>query len=60
MKKILDYILAASILHDLLLDCRIPEEWMDTDDMLAINDPNHVADDELDVAVPLGSANDLR
>jgi hypothetical protein len=28
--------------------------------MLAINDPNHVADDELDVAVPLGSANDLR
>ena len=60
MKKILDYILAASILHNLLLDCSIPEEWMDTDDMSAIDDPDRSANDELDVAVPLGSANDLR
>ena len=62
MKRILDYILAATILHNLLLDCKIPDEWVDTDDMSSIDDPDRAQsqDDELNVAVPVGSATDER
>jgi hypothetical protein len=62
MKKILDYVLAACILHNLLLDCKIPDEWVDLDDISAIDDPDRALpdDDELDVAVPVGSGSDQR
>ena len=33
---------------------------METDDRSAIDDPDRAANDELDVAVPLGLASDLR
>jgi DDE superfamily endonuclease len=61
-KKILDYILAASILHNLLLECKIPDEWVDRDDMSSIDDPDRAQsqDDELNIAVPVGSASDER
>jgi hypothetical protein len=62
MKKILDYILAASILHNLLLDCKIPDEWVDRDDVSSIDDPDRAQsqDDELTIAVPVGSGSDQR
>ncbi len=41
-EDIIDYFLAACI-HNLLLDYRIPEEWMDANGISAINDPSHVA-----------------
>ena len=63
MKKILNYIMAACILHNLLLNCLIPEEWIDNDDRSDIDDPDRGyidEDDELNMAVPEGAPGDHR
>ena len=63
MKKILNYIMAACILHNLLLDCLIPDEWIDRDDITDIDDPDCGClddNDELNLAVPEGAAGDHR
>ena len=63
MKKILMYVHAACILHNLLLECEIPDEWIDRDDITDIDDPDRAwmrEDDELNIAVPAGASNDIR
>ena len=62
LKRILKYVSAAAILHNLLIeyDNEVPDDWIDFDDFSEMDDPNRAADDELDVAVPVGSSSDER
>ena len=62
LKRILKYVSAAAILHNLLIeyDDEVPDDWIDFDDFSEMDDPNRAADDELDVAVPVGSSSDER
>ena len=62
LRRILKYVSAAAILHNLLIEYNdeVPDEWIDLDDFSELDDPNRSADDELDVAVPAGSSNDER
>ena len=62
-KQFFMYVQAACILHNLLLKCDIPDEWIDQDGITDIDDPDRAwlteNDDELNIAVPAGAANDL-
>ncbi len=61
LKKILKYILATLVLHNLLIDYdhNVPEEWIEDDDSSKLDNPDR-ANDELDLPVPIGSSNDER
>ena len=61
LKKILKYILATLVLHNLLIDYdhNVPEEWIEDDDSSELDNPGR-ANDELDLPVPIGSSNDER
>ena len=61
LKKILKFIIATVVLHNLLIeyDDEIPMEWVEYDDSSELDDPDR-AINELELPVPIGSANDER
>jgi hypothetical protein len=63
MKKILDYVMAACIHHNLLLECLIPDEWINNDNTTDVNNPDCAClddNDKLNLAVPEGAVGDHR